>query len=181
MCVSFWSVCIFFSLFPRRIHQQTYREPGNNNVIFFLKGLLVRMAENFIRRINHYLAYLLTKTSALSTVGWFIEWIILSTLWTTRSRNISVILSDVTHFGFVMAQNKNNYPSYSCPNDRSCHVALEFCGYTFLWTILNLQNKTLQKAITYSLEKEIEESTQGIGEGLWFSMVVVLVLWVKEL
>ena len=110
MCESFWSVCTFFSLFPRRIHQQTYREPGNNNVIFFLKGLLVRMAENFIRRINHYLAYLLTKTSALSTGWWFIEWIILSTLWTTRSRNISVILSDVTHFGFVIAQNKNNYP-----------------------------------------------------------------------
>ena len=60
-------------------------------------------------------------------------------------------------------------------------MALEFCGYTFLWTILNLQNKTLLKAITYSLEKEIEESTQGIGEDLWFSMVVVLVLWVKEL
>ena len=60
-------------------------------------------------------------------------------------------------------------------------MALEFCGYTFLWTILNLQNKTLLKAITYSLEKEIEECTQGIGEGLWFSMVVVLVLWVKEL
>ena len=179
MCVSFWSVCIFFSLFPRRIHQQTYREPGDNNVIFFLKGLLVRMAENFIRRINHYLAYLLTKTTALSTGWWFIERIILSTLWTTRSRNISVILSDVTHFGFVIAQNKNNYPSYSCPNDRSCRVALEFCGYTL--TILNFQNKTLQKAITYSLEKEIEESTQGIGEGLWFSMVAVLVLWLKEL
>ena len=60
-------------------------------------------------------------------------------------------------------------------------MALEFCGYTFLWTILNLQNKTLLKAITYSLEKEIEECTHGIGEGLWFSMVVVLVLWVKEL
>ena len=52
---------------------------------------------------------------------------------------------------------------------------------SFLWTILNLQNKTLQKAITYSLEKEIEESTQGIGEDLWFSIVVVLVLCVKEL
>ena len=180
MCVSFWSVCIFFFSFSTKNPSTNLSGTRRQQCNFFPEGSTRSNGGKLYPTDKSLPRVFVNKNHCV------IHWVVIY-----RADNFIYPLNNQVqkYFRnfircyplrfFVIAQNKNNYPSYSCPNDRSCRVALEFCGYTL--TILNFQNKTLQKAITKSLEKEIEESTQGIGEGLWFSMVAVLVLWVKEL